>query len=710
MINLLFNFSLPLKDPILIFSLVLFIILLAPLVLKKLRIPSIIGLIIAGMVIGPQGFNVLLRDNSIVLFGTVGLLYIMFLAALELDLNEFRKNQYKSIVFGVLTFIVPLIIGLLFSHFYWGYGLMPSLIIASMFSTHTMVAYPIVSKFGLTKNEAVNIAVGGTIITDSAVLLVLAIVTNSIQGDLNFEFWLRLSGSLIIFVFTIFWGFPKIGYWFFKNTEGESASQYIFVLAMVFLAGFMAELAGMEPIIGAFMAGFALNKLIPHSSVLMNRIEFVGNALFIPFFLISVGMLVDLKVLFQDTDTLLFAVLLTTVAVTTKWVAAILSRYILGLNRLQGNLLFGLSVSHAAAILAVVLTGMKLGLFDDKVLNGSILLILVTCLIASFTTEITGKKLAILEAENHEDNQEIEEKILIPLQNYLTYERLLDFAFLVKDPKSTEPLYPLVVVKDDEESRHNIASGAKFLEKAAQYASASGNLVQKVTRVDINLASGSTRAIKELLISDIILDWDVNYKTTDLLFGSIIRTMVNVNEQTMFLCNFIQPLNTLKKVILAIPPNAELEKGFYNWLNKIIIIAKQKGTSIVVFSTDLTYDKIIKWITKKRINLKISHSLFENWTDFLIIGRNVQNDDLFVIVSARVGTLSYLSELDNIPFHVNRHFLDHNFIILFPEQNISKEYDYQSDGLEVSPIKENLERLEKFSNAVLNVLKGKKDE
>ena len=281
--HLLKAFHLPLQNPVLIFSLMLFIILLSPIVLRKVKIPAIIGLILSGVLIGPMGFgligkNTMDPEGSVKLFATIGLLYIMFMAGLELDFTQFKKYWTKSLSFGILTFIIPISLG--FPLCYWGLKLSPtaSLLTASMFATHTLVAYPIISKFGLSKHPAVAIAVGGTILTDTAVLIILAIISSSTKGDLDFSFWLRLGTSLTIFSLIMFLVIPKIARWFFSKLDSEKSSQYIFVLSIIFFSAFLAEVAGVEHIIGAFVAGLVLNKLIPHNSILMNRIDFIGNS------------------------------------------------------------------------------------------------------------------------------------------------------------------------------------------------------------------------------------------------------------------------------------------------------------------------------------------------------------------------------------------------------------------------------------------------
>ncbi|MEG0850665.1 MAG: cation:proton antiporter, partial [Flavobacterium sp.] len=413
------EFELPLSNPVLIFSLILFIILLSPILLKKINIPGIIGLIISGVIIGPHGLNILAKNSAIDLFSTIGLLYIMFIAGLELDMNEFKANRNKSLLFGFFTFILPLSVGFPVCFYLLKYDFNASFLTASMFATHTLVAYPIVSKLGIAKNQAVAITVGGTILTDTAVLIILAVIMGSAQGSLNQAFWIKLGVSLAIFSAIMFLVIPRIAKWFFKKLESEKHAHYIFVLSVVFFAAFLAEVAGVEPIIGAFVAGLALNPLIPHSSALMNRIEFIGNSLFIPFFLISVGMLVDISVILSGPTALIVAATLSVVAIFGKWIAAFFTQIVFKYTKTERQLIFGLSSAHAAATLAVILVGFKAKILDENILNGTIILILITCIVASFATEKAAKKIAICEeevsTEDADKDQILDEHILIPL-------------------------------------------------------------------------------------------------------------------------------------------------------------------------------------------------------------------------------------------------------------------------------------------------------
>lgn len=706
------NFSLPFKDPVLIFAVVLFIILLAPIVLRKFRIPSIIGLIIAGVAIGPYGFHVLAFDSSIELFGMVGLLYLMFLAGLDLEMNEFRRSRNKSIFFGLITFAIPFGIGVPVCYYIFHFDLMASALISSMFATHTLVAYPIASKLGITKNEAVTIAVGGTIIADTLVLLLLAMITGAKEGSLDQAFWIKLGISIAVFVAIVFLTFPPIGRWFFKNIKEDNTSQYVFVLGMVFLAGLLAELAGMEAIIGAFMAGLALNRLIPHTSPLMNRIEFVGNTLFIPFFLISVGMRVDLQVFLKGPGVLILAAVLLVIAFGGKWVAAWLTQKIFKYSLLQRNVLFGLTTARAAATLAVILVGYQIGIINETVLNGTIILILITCLISSFITENSGRKLAIQDNDSLPVVEEGAERILVPISNPDTIEQLMDLAIMIKDTKQKLPIFALTVVRDDEEADEKVLLSQKMLEGAIKHASSTDSKVQIVTRVDLNVISGITRAVKEVLATDLIMGWSHRISTTDRLFGTKMGSLLGNVWKTIYVCHFVQPWNTASRMIVMMPPHVEYEMGFAHLVHKINKLAQEAGADVVLYSTQKTFNILEKELSKAKSSLKIQHRLFQQPEDYRIAFRQVNRNDLFLAVSARKGTISYEPFFENLPSKLNRYLKEKNFILIYPEQHAMamKEVGYQPQDITLAPIQEQLENLTRIGKAMRRIFKHKQVE
>ncbi len=663
------HFTLPFSDPVLVFTLVLLIILLAPLLLNRIRVPSIMGLLVAGALVGPFGLNLLLRDTSIVLFGTVGLLYIMFLAGLEIDLNDFRKNRNRSLVFGALTFFIPQTVGTLAGYYVLGFAWPSAILLASMFASHTLLTYPIASRMGLAKNEAVTITVGGTIITDTAALLVLAIIAGSTQGELNAAFWVRLAVAFTIFVYIVLGIMPKIGAWFFRTGQGDGGAQFIFVLVLVFAAAFLAELAGVEAIIGAFLAGLALNRLIPHTSPLMNRVDFVGNTLFVPFFLISVGMLVDVRVLFQGTEALFVAAAMVVIAISCKWLAAFFTQKIFGYSVAERNLIFGLSNSQAAATLAAVLVGFNLGLLNEAVLNGTIVMIMVTCLISSLATESAGRKLAIVESERVLDVSVAPDRILVPIANPATIERLMDLAIMIRRPKSQEPIYPLVVVKDDEDVQQQVAASYKMLEKAIKHASATETAVQVVSRVDLNIANGITRAVKELMITEIVIGWNAQVSPQQRIFGSVLDHLLHTSRQMVMVTRLVHPINITRRIVVAAPPNSELETGFTRWLRTLTTLSKQAGAGLAFFAAPNTINQIAPIIETAKPAVEADFSPFADWEDFLVLSREVADTDLLVIISARVGSVSYNKYMDTIPRKLAQHFQGTSFVIIFPEQN-----------------------------------------
>lgn len=667
--NLALKLTLPFEDPVMIFMVVLLIILVAPIILNRLRIPGIVGLILAGVIIGPNGFNILTRDSSIILFGTVGLLYIMFLAGLEIDMFDFKKSKNKSLIFGALTFFIPIITGTIVFFFLLDYELMSAILLSSMFSSHTLIAYPIASRLGIAKNEAVTVTIGGTIVTDTAVLLVLAVVAGSAEGNLDMYYWVKLAVSLAIFGTIVMIGFPYIARWFFRNIEGEKGAQFIFVLTMVFAAAFLAEVAGVEAIIGAFLAGLALNTLIPHTSALMNRIEFVGNNIFIPFFLINVGMIVDLRVLFGGTGALMIAGTIVVIALITKYLAAWATQKIFNYSAVQRDLIFGLSSAHAAATLAVILVGFNLGLINEEALNGTILLILVSSLASSFITEKSAKRLAIIESRKKPDLSEKPDRILVPISNPKNIENLIDLAVMLKNPDFHEPIYPLAVVIDNEHAEEEIFRKNKMLQEAITHASATDSDVQLVSKLDVNVASGILRAIKELMITEVILGWNAKITTKDRVFGTVLDNLLENTEQMILVSKIAQPLNTTRRLIVIVPLNAELERGYLRWLRTVKALSVQLGAKVVFGGRRRTLNKIRQSLMKGKPAIEAEFEPLSDFKDLEIIKSKLAQDDMILVVSARKGTMSYTGQMDYVPRLLSRTYKENSFIIIYPEQN-----------------------------------------
>ncbi len=706
---LLHEFDTPFSSPVLVFSVLLLIVLIFPLLLKKLNIPGIIGLIIAGVFIGPHGLNMIEKNSAIDLFSTIGLLYIMFIAGLELDLNEFIRNKNKSFIFGALTFAVPLGIGFPVCYYFLDYDFSASLLIASMFSTHTLVAYPIVSRFGISKNQAAVITVGGTILTDTAVLIILAMIIASVNGGLTPEFWMKLVVSLIIFSVIVFMIIPPVSKWFFRKLDSERHLQYIFVLAVVFFAAFLAEISGIEPIIGAFTAGLALNRLIPHSSALMNRIEFIGNSLFIPFFLISVGMIVDARVLFRGHQALMIAATLTVVALLGKWLAAFITQLIFSYSRLQSQLIFGLSSSHAAATLAVILLGYKAGILDENVLNGTIILVLITCIVASFVTEKASRKLIL---ESDEQNLPINDPyklngdhILLPIANMENMEWLLDFAVLIKNKKSPSPITMLSVVSNNDEAESNIQKAKKTLETCAVRASASETKANVIATIDYNVVSGILRTSREIQADVIILGWPKRAGVIDKLIGEKTKGLVNKTDKTTFICHFEHPLVYHKKLIVIMPPLAEHERGFVFWFSKISKLAYELSLPINIYGSEKSKESVIKCVNKLKITTRINYHDFENWDEITNLTQHLTPRDFFIFISARRGAVSHIHQLDNLPIKTEKFLAKNSRIIIYPQQYSNVYANENYENIDAEPLSMGIETIQKIGKEVGSMLK-----
>ncbi|OFX62588.1 MAG: sodium:proton antiporter [Bacteroidetes bacterium GWA2_30_7] len=660
-------FQIPFKNSVLVFSLILFIILLAPLILRKLKIPGIIGLIISGVIIGPHALNIIEKNSAIDLFSTIGLLYIMFIAGLDLNLNEFSKYKYKSLTFGFLTFIIPLAIGFPVCYYVLQYDFNGSLLIASMFSTHTLISYPIINRLGITRNEAVAITVGGTIFTDTAVLLLLAFISVSATGLLDTAFWVKMLISMLVFLGISFYLIPRIAAWFFKKLESEKHSHFIFVLSIVFFLAFLAEVAGLEPIIGAFIAGLVLNKLIPHTSPLMNRIEFVGTSLFIPFFLISVGMIINIGVVFQSYNTIVIAIILTVIAIASKYIAAWLTTFVIKYNKVQRNLIFGLSSSHAAATLAIILVGFKLGIISEDVLNAVIILILVTCLVSSFVTENAGKKLVLIDKNlNNLPVQSINQKILVPISNSSSIERLLDLAFLIKEKKGRFPVLTLKVVNDDSNTNLNLIEAKKILEKATIHASSYDEQIEVITTIDQNIISGIKRIAKEFSATDIIIGYNSKSNISDFIFGKRFNSFIENVSQLILVSNIINPTHQHTRLVVICSQFSEIEIGFNYWNEIVDRIANNLNVSKFYFTHNDTYNKIIEIQNKNNNTTPSKFKEFTDLDDILIISKYILITDLVIFIMPRKGCISYSVFQSLIPQKMSKYFSENSSIFIHP--------------------------------------------
>ena len=668
-----FDINLPVTDPTWIFFLVLVIILFAPILLERLRIPHIIGMILAGIVVGEHGFNILVRDSSFELFGKVGLYYIMFLAGLEMNMEDFKSIRTKAIVLGLLAFIIPLGIGIWTNLYLLDYTLVTSVLLASMYASHTLIAYPIVIRYGINRQRAVGIAVGGTAVTDTLTLLVLAVIAGMYKGETSDMFVVWMILKVVVLSALIMVTFPKIGRWFFRRYS-DQVVQYIFVLAMMFLGAALMELIGMEGILGAFLVGLVLNRLIPHVSPLMSHLEFVGNALFIPYFLIGVGMLINVNVLFGHIDSIKVASVMIVVALSGKWIASWLTQKIYRMRPVERELMFGLSNAQAAATLAAVLVGYGIiqpngeRLLNEDVLNGTILLILVTCVVSSFMTEHAAKRIVMDDVEVDEEKEYEKERFLIPVANPDTLECLMQLALVVRNEKHADNLYALNVINDNNDSVRLEMKGKRNLERAGQIAASANISLKTLSRFDLNIATGILRTAKEVEATTIIIGLHHKVSIVDSFFGNLTEDLLKSTYRQVMIARFLMPVNTLRRIIVAVPPKAEFEHGFVKWITQLCRMSSQLGCRLHFFAHSQTLGYIKGYIQKRHKDVMTEFQELDNWDDLLIITGQVNYDHLLVIVSARRGSISYDSSFERLPVQISRYFNNNSIMLLYPDQ------------------------------------------
>ena len=670
------DFTLPLADPVLKFLLILLIILAAPLLLNKLRIPHLLGLIIAGAIIGPHGFNLVLRDSSIILSGTAGLLYIMFLAGLEIDMADFKRNSTKSLAFGMYTFLIPMILGTVVGIWVLRFNVLTSVLLASMFASHTLIAYPIISKLGISKNKAVSITVGGTMITDTLALLVLTIIVGMATGQVNDMFWIRLGVSILIFALIVLFGFPFIGRWFFKHVH-DNISQYIFVLVMVFLGSFLAQVAGMEAIIGAFLSGLALNHLIPQSSPLMNRVEFVGNAIFIPFFLLGVGMLIDYRTFFTSFETIKVGLIMIIVATAAKYIAAWMTQKTFHLSTDQRSVIFGLSNAQAAATLAAVMVGYNvitgtdangepIRLLNESVLNGTILMILVTCTIASFAAQKGAHNIAAQDISDKEENKKESEHILIPVSNEETVEELVNLSLAIKSPQNKNGVFALKVIDNHHSDEKALKQSRRVLQTAVNTAAATDTQMKDLLRYDLSVSNAIASVVKEREITDLVVGLHKEKDIPAAFLGHIVESVLAESSVSTFIYKPAQPISTVRRHLIIIPELAEKEIGFNQIIFRLRNVTQNTGAATVFYGSEATLNALKKLLAKK--SGEASYIEFNDWDDFLIVFRDIKPDDTMWIILSRKEGLSYAPAMARIPKYLNKYFQANSFVLAYPVQ------------------------------------------
>lgn len=665
----------PITDPTLTFFVVLLIILLAPIIMGKLRIPHIIGMVLAGVVVGKYGLNILVRDNSFELFGRVGLYYIMFLAALEMDMESIRKNRNRLLIFALLTFTVPLLLTYFMGIHLLNYGITASLLLGCIMASNTLVAYPIVSRYGLQRKPSVTLSVGSSIISLIFSLIMLAAIVASNKGEGSIGFWLFFVSKFVIYCAAAIFLLPRLTRWFLRRYS-DAVMQFIFVLASLFLCAALSAAIGLEGIFGAFLSGLILNRYIPSVSPLKNRLEFIGNAVFIPYFLIGVGMLINVRLLFTGGGILWAVICITLFGTLGKAIAAYAACFGFRMPISSGHMMFGMTSAHAAGAIAMVMVGMNLlgedgaPLVSAQMLNAVIVMILFTCIISSVITEQSAQRIILrdkeLPVEAHRKAND--QRILVPVKYPEYAERLMNMAILMLNRKQTRGLVALNVVYDGEHMHRNMEQGNRLLEQMTQYCAGSDIQIQTQTRIAANIANGIKHAFKEFQATEILIGMHTHKEVSTKFWGEFHQSLFNGLNQQITMARLAQPLNTIRRIQVAVPSRAEFEPGFYRWLERLSRIAGNLECRIQFHGRTETLSLVNEYIKNRHPQVRADYSNMDHWNELPKLANDVADDHLFVIVTARKGTVSYKNALEYLPDEVQRYFNGKNLVIIFPDQ------------------------------------------
>ena len=665
----------PITDPTLTFFVVLLIILLAPIIMGKLRIPHIIGMVLAGVVVGKYGLNILVRDNSFELFGRVGLYYIMFLAALEMDMESIRKNRNRLLIFALLTFTVPLLLTYFMGIHLLNYGITASILLGCIMASNTLVAYPIVSRYGLQRKPSVTLSVGSSIISLIFSLIMLAAIVASNKGEGSIGFWLFFVSKFVIYCAAAIFLLPRLTRWFLRRYS-DAVMQFIFVLASLFLCAALSAAIGLEGIFGAFLSGLILNRYIPSVSPLKNRLEFIGNAVFIPYFLIGVGMLINVRLLFTGGGILWAVICITLFGTLGKAIAAYAACFGFRMPISSGHMMFGMTSAHAAGAIAMVMVGMNLlgedgaPLVSAQMLNAVIVMILFTCIISSVITEQSAQRIILrdkeLPVEAHRKAND--QRILVPVKYPEYAEQLMNMAILMLNRKQTRGLVALNVVYDGEHMHRNMEQGNRLLEQMTQYCAGSDIQIQTQTRIAANIANGIKHAFKEFQATEILIGMHTHKEVSTKFWGEFHQSLFNGLNQQITMARLAQPLNTIRRIQVAVPSRAEFEPGFYRWLERLSRIAGNLECRIQFHGRTETLSLVNEYIKNRHPQVRADYSNMDHWNELPKLANDVADDHLFVIVTARKGTVSYKNALEYLPDEIQRYFNGKNLVIIFPDQ------------------------------------------
>ena len=551
--------SATIREPVFTFALLLGIILLVPPVFEKLRLPGLVGLLVAGVAFGSSGLGLLnSKSETMVLLADIGKIYLMFVAGLEIDMDQFRRTKNRSIVFGAATFAIPLMAGTLVGRvfdFEWN----TSILIGSLLASHTLLAYPIVKRLGVVNDEAVTVTIGATIFTDIGALLVLAVCMGVNQGDFTTVDLAKLLGFLIVYTLVVLYGLDRLGRAFFHRSRNDEGNQFLFVLLAVFVASVSAQLVGVEKIVGAFLAGLAVNDVIGNGPV-KEKVEFVGSVLFIPIFFVDMGLLLDLKA-FEDVFRAVGIPLSILAAlIVSKFLAATVAKLIFRYSWQQTITMWSLSLPQVAATLAAALIAFQAQIINERVFNSVILLMLVTAVAGPLITSRSAAQLTSTDPDEPEtEDLEVEKpksRIVVPVYNPQTERHLLELASLLVKKDAGE-IIPLAIAKaqarlDSPQLDKAIERSRNLLVQAQQVCEELGIEAQPELRIEYDVAQGITHVSREVDANLILLGFGNVTNFRSRLFGSVTNSVLWSAHCSVVVARLLNSPLKIKRILVPV--------------------------------------------------------------------------------------------------------------------------------------------------------------
>lgn len=597
------------EEPIVPFTLLLAVILMVPLIFKRLGLPELVGLLVAGIVLGPNALNLLQSDSKIIaLLSDIGLVYLMFVAGLEIDIQQFRVTRNRSIGFGSLTFAVPMVTGIILGRAF-GFGWNASILIGSLLASHTLLAYPIISRMGVVKNEAVTVTIGATIFTDIGALLVLAVCVGIHAGDFTTLNLITLLGSLIIYSCVVLFGFDWVGRHFFKQSGDEEGNQFLFVLLSVFLAALGAQLIGVEKIIGAFLAGLAVNDVVGESPV-KEKVIFVGSVLFIPIFFIDMGLLINVPAFIKTLTSFTLTLAIVLALIGSKFVAALLAKLAYRYSWQEMVTMWSLSLPQVAATLAATLVGYKAGLLTEEVLNSVIVLMLVTATLGPIITarsavglKLPAEELALeaMPLGSHATPQH-PFTIVVPVSNPNTQKNLIEMAALLAK-QAQGRIVPLAIALGHTQSPTEELTGAlsqsqSLVQRAVEMSREYGVEAQPMVRIDNNVAQGLSLASLEQDAQLIVMGWGEQSSLRTWLFGNMIDNVLWASHCTVAVTRLLDAPHKIQR-ILAVIETVTTQAIPVLQFSQLLAAQNQANVTLLHVCTPLTPASQVTWLQEQ---------------------------------------------------------------------------------------------------------------